>query len=329
MVLQQHIRHLPHIGPQREKALRLEGCACWTDILNAPRPLAGLDVFAWDEACAAAEQSLRALQADDVMFFTKRLQPLEQWRVLAHWYGQASYFDIETSGLDADSIVTLVCCFHGAQPLRFLAGENLDDFLELLESVKLLVSFNGASFDVPRVLDRFHVPELPCAHVDLRWLCHHAGWRGGLKKIEKTLGLRRPADLDGLGGAEAVLLWQAWSERGDEQAKRTLERYCSADTVMLKLLAGRLCALQGAAVAPATESDLWSLVNRAYPDLGRPLVSMLPVPEPALPKPSPGPVISADLFSISQMVGAAEGLTRADKQARLRERWRQHRSDSM
>ena len=325
MFLQQHLRHLPHIGPQREKTLRLEGCSCWADIVNAPQPLAGFDVFAWDEICAAAECSLRALEADSVAYFTSRLPPLEQWRVLTHWFDQASYFDIETSGLEADSIVTLVCCFHEGSPLRFLAGENLEDFLELLEYVKLLVSFNGASFDVPRVLDRFHIPELPCAHVDLRWLCHHAGWRGGLKKIEKVLGLRRPPDLEGLGGAEAVWLWQAWQERGDTQAKRTLERYCAADTVMLKLLAGRLCALQGATVALPEESDIWALVHAAFPDLGRPLMSAPPAPEPAPPKPSPAKIVAADLFSISEMVGGSEGLSRADKQARLRERWRQHR----
>lgn len=325
MSLQQYLRHLPHIGSQCERTLRLEGCCCWDDLMNARRPLAGLDVFAWDEVCRAAEQSQHAVQADDAAYFTTRLPPLEQWRVLAHWFDQASYFDIETNGLEADSIVTLVCCFHGGVPLRFMADENLDDFLELLERVTLLVSFNGASFDVPRVLGRFHIPELPCAHVDLRWLCHHAGWRGGLKKIERALGLRRPPDLDGLGGAEAVCLWQAWHERGDTQAKRTLERYCSADTVMLKLLAGRLCALQGAAVVQPLEADLWALVHSAYPDLGRP-ASAMPVPEPALPKPFPAPVVAADLFSISAMVGAAaEGVSRADKQARLRERWRQHR----
>ena len=325
MSLQHYIRHLPHIGAQREKTLRLEGCGCWDDILNASHPLASLDVFAWDEVCAAAECSRRALEADDAAYFTSRLPPLEQWRVLAHWFDRASYFDIETSGLEADSIVTLVCCFHGDRPLRFLAGENLDDFLDLLESVKLLVSFNGASFDVPRVLGRFHIPELPCAHVDLRWLCHHAGWRGGLKKIERTLGLRRPADLDGLGGAEAVWLWQAWSGHGDEQAKRTLERYCSADTVMLKLLAGRLCALHGAAVQLPAESDIWALVHASYPDLGRPACAPS-ILEPAPQKPLPTPVVAADLFSISEMVGATEGLSRADKQARLRERWRQHRN---
>jgi hypothetical protein len=299
----------------------------WSDILNATRPLAGLDVSAWDEVRAAAERSSRALQADDVSYFTAAFPSAEQWRVLAQWFEQASFFDIETSGLEADSLVTLVCCFHGGQPLRYLADENLDGFLDLLEEVKLLVSFNGASFDVPRVLGRFHIPELPCPHVDLRWLCHHAGWKGGLKKIERELGLRRPPDLEGLGGAEAVWLWQAWSEQGDECARRTLERYCAADTVMLKMLAGRLCTLQGVAVTTPDEAALWQLLHSALPDLGRPAcvrqgeACRAPSPE----KPPPAPLVSADLFSITEMVGATSGLSRAEKQARLRERWRQHR----
>ncbi len=326
MPLQHYLRILPHVGPRREKSLQLEGCACWRDILAAAHPVAGFDVFAWDDVRAAAEACLRAVDAVDVAYFTRKLPALEQWRVLAQWFDQASYFDIETSGLDADSIVTLVCCFHDNRPLHFLADENLDDFLDLLESVKLLVSFNGASFDVPRVLDRFHIPELPCAHVDLRWLCHHAGWRGGLKKIEKALGLRRPADLDGLGGAEAVWLWHAWSEKRDERARRTLERYCSADTAMLKLLAGRLCALQGAPVAVPEEASLWRLIHDVLPDLGRPEGALVAPPplDPPPPRPAPASVVAADLFSIAEMVGATAGLSRAEKQARLRERWRQH-----
>jgi len=329
MSLPHYFRLLPHVGPQREKALRLEGCESWNDIVNAPHPLAGLDPSAWDEVRAAAEKSLRAMRAGDVAFFTSRLPAAEQWRVLAQWFDRASYFDIETSGLAVDSIVTLVCCFHDDQPLHFLAGENLDDFLELLESVKLLVSFNGTSFDVPRVLDRFHIPELPCPHVDLRWLCHHAGWRGGLKKIEREVGLRRPPDLDGLGGAEAVWLWEAWSEKGDARARRTLERYCSADTAMLKLVAGKLCERLGAPVPLPEEAHVWRLIHDALPDLGRPdgALDGFRAAEPLPPKPAPAPVVSADLFSITEMVGSTTGLSRAEKQARLRERWRHYRGE--
>lgn len=328
MVLQQGLRHLPHVGPQREQRLRQEGCGCWSEILNAARPAAGIDASAWGEICRACEQSLRALEADQATYFASHFPPLEQWRVLAHWFGDASYFDIETSGLDVGSTVTLICCFHRGTPLRFLAGENMEDFLDLLEHVKVLVSFNGTGFDVPRVLDRFHIPDLPCAHVDLRWLCHHLGWRGGLKHIEVGLGLCRPPDLAGLGGAEAVDLWREWSERGDACAKRTLERYCVADTVMLSLLASRLLAQHGVAVTSFSEPELWRRVSEAFPFVGSPAFTSPPATHEGVPpsKRTHGPVVASDPFSIAEMVGAVRGLSRAEKQARLRERWRQLRN---
>jgi uncharacterized protein YprB with RNaseH-like and TPR domain len=321
-VLHPFLELLPGVGPQRAAALRQEGCRDWTDLLNAPAPLIGLDFFAWADVRAGAEAALRALEAGDAAYFVRRLPAREHWRVLAQWFDQASFFDIETSGLEVDSIVTLVCCHHGDQPLRFLADENLDDFLDLLEQVKLLVSFNGASFDVPRVLDRFHIPQLPCAHIDLRWLCHHVGWCGGLKKIERALGLCRPPDLDGLGGAEAVWMWQAWSENRDERARRTLERYCSADTAMLKLLAGRLCALRGAEVAIPEEAALWQGIDAALPDLGSPEILKRGRSEADKTLDGTRNFRTASDFSVSELVSAVSGLSRAEKQARLRERWR-------
>jgi len=328
MVLQQFLRHLPHVGMQRDRRLRHEGCGGWGDILNAARPLAGIDVFAWDEICRACEQSLRALEADHAEYFTSRFPPLEHWRVLAHWFGDVSYFDIETSGLDISSTVTLICCFHRGTPLRFLAGENMEDFLDLLEQVKVLVSFNGASFDVPRVLDRFHIPGLPCAHVDLRWLCYQLGWRGGLKTIESALGFCRPPDLAGLGGAEAVELWREWSEQGNTHAKRMLERYCVADTLMLNLLAGRLLTQHGVSVASPNEAELWGRVSDAFPAERLPSVMSPASPRTGIPlsRQPHDPVIAADHFSIAEMVGAVHGLSRAEKQARLRARWRQMRN---
>jgi uncharacterized protein YprB with RNaseH-like and TPR domain len=323
--LTSYLRHLPYIDAACERTLREEGCNDWADILHAPHAVGGLDWVQWSELRSAAESSRHALDAGDAAYFVSRLPATEQWRVLAQWFDRATFFDIETSGLEADSIVTLVCCYHDGQPLSFLADDNLEAFLPLLESVRLLVSFNGASFDVPRVLDRFHIPELPCPHIDLRGLCRHVGWQGGLKKIEREQGLRRPPDLDGLGGAEAVQLWRAWSERGDEKARRTLVRYCSADTAMLASLAAKICIRHGALIPEPSEADLWERIRAVFPDLGRPegLVPSQPL-EPPPPKPIPPPVVSADRFSIAEMVRSTEGLSRAEKQARLRERWRRH-----
>ena len=64
--------------------------------------------------------------------------------------------------------------------------------------------------------------------------------------MERRLGHRRPADLEGVDGREAVRLWRAHCG-GDPTALPRLVRYCRADVDALVRLApqvhGRLAAL--------------------------------------------------------------------------------------
>ena len=302
--LEQTLLHLPHVGPKREVRLRAAGCGTWSDVVAADNPLR-LAPERWAETAAAARKCLEALATDDPRPLTAALATREHWRILHHWFDQASFFDIETSGLEPESEVTLVTCLHRGDLRVFLKGENLDDFLALLEEVKLLVSFNGTGFDVPRIEDRFHVPQIPCAHVDLRWLCHHRGWRGGLKAIERQLGLARPADLLGLGGEEAVWLWRLWAEKRDAAARRTLERYCAADTVALRRLAADLLASHDCAVTVPEAEALWQVVH-----------DRLPPPDQSVVRP-PGATMPTAIAA-----PPPPGLSREEKQKRLRQLWR-------
>ena len=118
--------------------------------------------------------------AEDVRYFVDRFAPADKWRILDYFFDQTTFFDIETLGLQYDASITVIVCWHDGQFRIFVEHENLDDFLELLDDARLLASFNGASFDVPRVLNSFHIPTLPCAHLDLRWSCYHQGHSGGL-----------------------------------------------------------------------------------------------------------------------------------------------------
>jgi hypothetical protein len=313
-LLEQALLHLPHIGSVRAAKLRGAGCDSWQAILAAPAP-AGL-AKVWPGVQAEAARCLAALQADDLRMLVGRLPTADHWRVLAHGFENATYFDIETSGLDARSVVTLICCLHRGRVYRFLRGENLDDFLTLLDEVSLLVSFNGTGFDVPRVEDLFHVQELPCAHVDLRWMCHHHGWRGGLKLIEGQLGLRRPADLHGLGGEQAVWLWQVWERERVLWARRTLERYCAADTVVLKLLAAELLTAHGCGATVPEAEALWTHVNDEMPPVAGGCA--YPAAAPAVVPPATA--------ALGQALSDLGGLSREAKQARLRARWRAMRN---
>lgn len=222
------------LGPARILMLQQLGIENWQEALDRPERVPDALRFQLLQECHAC---LEAQKRKDIAFFTQRFHPADRHLILAEFGDKASYFDIETTGLEYDDQITVIACWHQGQLHTFVEGENLDDFLDLLDEIELLVSFNGSTFDVPRVLDTFHIPELPCAHLDLRWACHHRGLSGGLKQITTRLGLNRPSDLQDADGALAVELWQQWLQTSSQDARQLLLRYCAADVLLLQPLA--------------------------------------------------------------------------------------------
>ena len=251
--------HLPGVGPVRERKLREWGLGSWTKVKAAGE---ALPIPARSQAAFFAEiaRCQQAVTDDDLIYLSKALKYQDHWRILAEHFPRASYFDIETTGLGWASVISVIVVYHKDEVHTFFEHENLDDFLELLDDVELLVSFNGVSFDVPRVLDYFHVPELPCAHLDLRWLCYHAAWTGGLKAIAQNMNIQRPLDLHDADGLEAIVLWERWREDADLAAKTRLARYCAADTLLLKLVASHALGEKGISLACEPPNELWGLL---------------------------------------------------------------------
>lgn len=221
----------------RLKQLHALGVRTWNDVVQNPKGVPSTLRPALVDEC---DRCLQALSVGDIHYLVERLAPTDKWRILAHLLEQTSYFDIETQGLECDAPITVIACWHKGQLHNFVEHENLDEFLTLLDDVTLLASFNGSSFDVPRVLDNFHIPRLPCPHLDLRWLCYHQGLRGSLKRITARLGIDRPSDLEATDGALAIHLWHAWVAKQDLAAREHLLRYCAADVLLLVMLAQKL-----------------------------------------------------------------------------------------
>ena len=278
--------HCRGIGPTRLTRLQQAGIRSWRDVLERPDAVPrGLRKSLVEECRSCVD----ALEKRDIPFFVERLSAADRWRILAEFFEDASYFDIETSGLDYDASITTIVCWHRGQLHTFVEHENLDEFLQLLDEVRLLVSFNGASFDVPRVLDAFHIPQLPCPHVDLRWLCHHQGLRGGLKEIARQVGIHRPRDLQFADGEMAVIWWSRWIHFQDRRARDLLVRYCAADVVMSLLLARRICQRQLVS-QESGDSELWSQLPGDLLATSAPPSPQPPSPQPPSPQsPSPQP----------------------------------------
>ena len=107
-----------------------------------------------------------------------------------------------------------------------------------LSKYKLIVTFNGASFDLPVIRKYFGQDSLPdIPHIDLRGVCSKIGLKGGLKSIEKQIGIARPDDLVHVYGSDAAYLWRKYQATGEKKYLDILIRYNEEDIMNLKPLA--------------------------------------------------------------------------------------------
>ncbi len=250
--------HCPGIGPRGEERLRGAGIECWGDFLGAEKVPLSRKVR--ENAREVIEASVAALERGDIAYFVERYPAREHWRILREHLHRASFFDIETTGLSwYESHATVITAFHRGSLHTFVHGRNLDGFLDLAAEADLLVSFNGSCFDLPFIERTFCIPSIGVPHVDLRWVAYHAGHRGGLKAIESRFGIRRPPEIAGVDGFEAVELFYRW-QGGDDGSLRKLVRYCCADVVSLYLIAGEIAGHGASAGARYGREDLFDMV---------------------------------------------------------------------
>jgi uncharacterized protein YprB with RNaseH-like and TPR domain len=232
-VIRSTFRLTPGVGAWLESRLWDAGVRTWADLPEGPLPAVGPRVAArLREAVARARE---ALAAGDAEALARMLPRSERWRLYADFAGQAGFLDIETDGTDRITAIGLLDR-HG--PRVLLAGRDLDQFQDAVADWKLLATFNGQAYDVPMLRRTFRGWTAPLAHVDLCHLWRRLGHAGGLKALEQAEGLHRPPQLAGLGGLDAIRLWQAHLD-GDDAALRLLVEYNLYDTVHLRTLMDR------------------------------------------------------------------------------------------
>ena len=219
----------PGVGPYRERQLWAAGVVRWEELPPAPAVTLSrrLDLRL-HQAVAAARA---ALAAGDTARLAAMLPRRERWRLYPTFAEDAAFLDVETDGEE----LTVVGVLDRHGPRLFVRGRDLDDFPAATEGWKVLVTFNGLSFDVPVLRREFPAWRPPAAHVDLRHLWGRLGHEGGLKLLERTTGVGRPDHLDGVDGLEAVRLWRR-HRAGEAGALRRLAEYNLYDVVNLKAL---------------------------------------------------------------------------------------------
>jgi hypothetical protein len=222
-------RLAPGVGALLESRLWDAGIRSWDafpaspDVALSPR----LDARVRD----AIARARAALAAGDADALAEMLPRRERWRLYAAFAADAAFLDVETDG----ETLTAIGVLDARGPQLFLAGRDLDRFPAEAARWKLLVTFNGLSFDVPVLRRAFPAWRPPRAHVDLRYVWGRLGHAGGLKLLEANTGVGRPAHLAGLDGWDAVRLWRAHLA-GDPGALRLLAEYNLHDAVNLRTL---------------------------------------------------------------------------------------------
>lgn len=188
---------------------------------------------------AEIAMAIRRLREGHSRYFSRCLKARDRWRLFEAFRPQAVYLDIETTGgPPAYGEVTVVGLYAHGRMTSLVRGESLTEERLMFELSKyhLVLTFFGSVFDLPYLRAKFPGLVLDHPHIDLCFAARRLGLGGGLKRIEALLGIRRPVDLQGLDGWEAVRLWQAW-RRGEPTALDLLLRYNEADTRNLEPLA--------------------------------------------------------------------------------------------
>ncbi len=235
-MLRQTFLHVPGIGYRTEERLWAAGITSWEDV-GRPETASTVPRHVLPRLEDTVQESREALRRGRYRYFAERLPPREHWRAWPEFRGAAGYLDIETTGLDIGrDAVTVVGLYDGRRKRSFVKGDNLEELPRALEDVRLLVTFNGSRFDVPFLRRAFPRMRLDQLHVDLVSPLHRLGFWGGLKRIERRLGIERSDATRGLSGFDAVRLWTAY-EAGDDDALDTLIAYNLEDVVNLEPLA--------------------------------------------------------------------------------------------
>ena len=117
----------------------------------------------------------------------------------------------------------------------FVRGRNLADFIKVWSRLGVVATFNGARFDLPVIMREFGFTTRP-PQIDLMDEARHWGLVGGLKQIERRLGIARTEEESG-SGMEAVLLWDEYVRHGDGRALEKLVAYNARDVLSLPRLA--------------------------------------------------------------------------------------------
>ncbi|MBI4842903.1 MAG: ribonuclease H-like domain-containing protein [Nitrospirae bacterium] len=157
-----------------------------------------------------------------------------------------AYLDIETTGLSSTYHDLTVIGLHiendNDEVMQFVGEEiSSSKLLKIIKKVDTVYTFNGSRFDLPFIKGKLKLDITShCKHEDLMYACWQRNLKGGLKVVEKTLGIRRK--IEDVDGYAAVQLWNDYQSQGCSASLKKLLDYNKEDVLNLKVLRRKLKA---------------------------------------------------------------------------------------
>lgn len=225
---------LDRIAENKEKSIWHQGIDTWQTFFNTKK-IQGISKHSKPYFDRQLLQARKALYNFDSGYFINRLSSTETWRLYDFFKDEALFLDIETTGLDKYADITVIGLFDNFETKTMIKGINLDYHIlkKELSKYKLLITFNGSTFDLPFIQKRYDIlPNIP--HIDLRHCCSRLGLTGGLKQIEKHFGIKRNKIIENFFGGDALTLWRMYRANGDRYYLNLLVEYNEEDVINLK-----------------------------------------------------------------------------------------------
>lgn len=221
------------LGHSAEQKIWELGCLSWDRINVLPEKT--LSPKKMDLLTLEITQAKSALKAGMAEYFINRFKPGDQIRVFKDFQAQSAVIDIETTGLTTKDVITTIAVMKGRKIHVFINNMDLPDFLSVLKDVKLVITFNGARFDLPFLRRHFSI-DMNIPHLDMMPILRNMGFTGGQKKCEHRFHLTRN-NSQGISGIHAVDLWRRWQQKNDISALKQLTFYNAEDVFMLEKIA--------------------------------------------------------------------------------------------
>ena len=232
-MLRNTFMHIPGIGQITEKRLWESGVLFWDDFFEKTVATQTPERKAFMKNRLEASQI--HLQNNNLQYFAEQLPTNQHWRLFPHLTDSVAYLDIETTGLENwQNDITTIALYDGKTISTYVNGQNLDDFKDSIMKYQAVITYNGKCFDIPFIENYLRI-DLNQIHIDLRYILSSLGFKGGLKRCERQLGIDRN-DLDGIDGYFAILLWDEYVRNNSQKALETLLAYNIQDVVNLETL---------------------------------------------------------------------------------------------